>query len=100
VKARLATAVVPPPGLLGQETVPGLAGMHDVDDYPDAQTIRGLVVYRYDTPLGFANAKDFLRRALAAAGPAAGPAALVRAQRRGQRRGGLHRAGGHGGAAR
>jgi sulfate permease, SulP family len=47
--------------------VPGLAGMHDVDDYPDAQTIPGLVVYRYDAPLFFANAEDFRRRALAAA---------------------------------
>ena len=83
-----------------QGIVPGLAGMHDVDDYPDAQTIPGLVVYRYDAPLCFANAEDFRRRALAAADRAAGPAALVRAQRRGQRRGGLHRAGGHGGAAR
>jgi sulfate permease, SulP family len=47
--------------------VPGLAGMHDVHDYPDAQTIPGLVVYRYDAPLCFANAEDFRRRALAAA---------------------------------
>ena len=47
--------------------VPGLAGMHDVDDYSDAQTIPGLVVYRYDAPLFFANAEDFRRRALAAA---------------------------------
>jgi sulfate permease, SulP family len=46
--------------------VPGLAGMHDVDDYPDAQTIPGLVVYRYDSPLFFANAADFRRRAVAA----------------------------------
>src|SRR5205807_1194073 len=50
-----------------QGTVPGLAGMHDVDDYPDAQTIPGLVVYRYDAPLCFANAEDFRRRALGAA---------------------------------
>ena len=48
--------------------VPGLAGMHDLDDYPGAQTIPGLVVYRYDAPLFFANAEDFRRRALAAAG--------------------------------
>ena len=41
--------------------------MHDVDDYPEAQTIPGLVVYRYDAPLFFANAEDFRRRALAAA---------------------------------
>ena len=47
--------------------VPGLAGMHDVRDYPQAQTIPGLVVYRYDAPLFFANAEDFRRRALAAA---------------------------------
>jgi len=46
--------------------VPGLAGMHDVDDYPQAQTVPGLVVYRYDSPLFFANASDFRRRALAA----------------------------------
>ena len=47
--------------------VPGLAGMHDVDDYPQARTIPGLVMYRYDAPLFFANAQDFRRRALAAA---------------------------------
>jgi MFS superfamily sulfate permease-like transporter len=56
-----------------QGTVPGLAGMHDVDDYPDAQTIPGLVVYRYDAPLCFANAEDFRRRALAAADQPPGP---------------------------
>jgi MFS superfamily sulfate permease-like transporter len=50
-----------------QGQVPGLAGMHDVDDYPDAHTVPGLVVYRYDAPLFFANAEDFRRRALAAA---------------------------------
>jgi len=48
--------------------VPGVAGMHDVDDYPQAETIPGLVVYRYDAPLFFANAQDFRRRALAAVG--------------------------------
>jgi high affinity sulfate transporter 1 len=50
-----------------QGTVPGMAGMHDIDDYPRARTIPGLVVYRYDAPLFFANAQDFRRRALAAA---------------------------------
>jgi sulfate permease, SulP family len=49
-----------------QGLVPGLAGMHDIDDYPQAQTVPGLVVYRYDAPLCFANAEDFRRRALAA----------------------------------
>ncbi len=56
-----------------QGIVPGLAGMHDVDDYPDAQAIPGLVVYRYDAPLCFANAEDFRRRALAAADGPPGP---------------------------
>ncbi|MGW5718623.1 SulP family inorganic anion transporter [Amycolatopsis sp. NPDC003865] len=55
----------PHDGILG--TVPGLAGMHDVDDYPAATTEPGLVVYRYDAPLCFANAEDFRRRASAAA---------------------------------
>jgi len=55
--------------------VPGLAGMHSVDDYPQARTIPGLVVYRYDSPLFFANAEDFRRRALAAVDRQPGPVA-------------------------
>jgi high affinity sulfate transporter 1 len=46
--------------------VPGLAGMHNVDDYPDAQPVPGLLLYRYDSPIFFANAEDFHRRVLAA----------------------------------
>jgi SulP family sulfate permease len=46
--------------------VPGVAGMHDVDDYPSAERVPGLLVYRYDSPLFFANADDFRRRVLAA----------------------------------
>lgn len=46
--------------------VPGLAGMHDVDDYPSASPLPGLLVYRYDAPLFFANAENFRQRALAA----------------------------------
>ncbi|MFI6494989.1 SulP family inorganic anion transporter [Streptomyces sp. NPDC050564] len=53
--------------------VPGMAGMHDVDDYPQARTIPGLLVYRYDSPLFFANAEDFRHRALAAVDEQAGP---------------------------
>jgi SulP family sulfate permease len=58
-----------------QGLVPGLAGMHDVDDYPQAHTIPGLVVYRYDSPLFFANAENFRRRALAAVDGHDGPVA-------------------------
>jgi MFS superfamily sulfate permease-like transporter len=54
----------PHDAVLGQ--VLGLAGMHDVDDYPGARTVPGLVVYRYDSPFFFANAENFRRRALRA----------------------------------
>jgi sulfate permease, SulP family len=55
----------PHDGILGY--VPGVAGMHDIADYPTATRVPGLLVYRYDSPLFFANADDFLTRALAAA---------------------------------
>ena len=54
----------PHDGILG--FVDGVAGMHDIDDHPGARVTPGLVVYRYDSPLFFANAEDFRRRALAA----------------------------------
>ena len=46
--------------------VPGVAGMHDIEDYPHAQLEPGLLIYRYDAPLFFANAEDFRSRAMAA----------------------------------
>ncbi|MEP0948369.1 solute carrier family 26 protein [Leptolyngbya subtilissima DQ-A4] len=45
--------------------VPNIAGLHDVTDWPGATTIPGLVIYRYDAPLFFANAGNLQRRALA-----------------------------------
>jgi high affinity sulfate transporter 1 len=39
--------------------VEGLEGYHDVRSYPAAQHLRGLVIYRFDAPLIFANAKTF-----------------------------------------
>ncbi len=54
----------PPAAVLGR--VPGLAGLHDITDYPEAETVPGLVVFRYDAPLCFANASDFRAHALAA----------------------------------
>jgi sulfate permease, SulP family len=54
----------PHDGVLGY--VPGIAGMHDMDDYPGARPVPGLLVYRYDAPLCFANAENFRSRALAA----------------------------------
>ena len=53
--------VTPHAGVLG--FVPGLAGMHDVEDYSVTTQVEGLVVFRYDAPLFFANTADFLARA-------------------------------------
>ena len=39
--------------------VEGLPGYHDVHSYPQAQHLPGLVIYRFDAPLFFANAKTF-----------------------------------------
>ena len=54
----------PPASVLGR--TPDLAGFHDIRDYPDALTVPGLVIFRYDAPLCFANANDFRDRAIAA----------------------------------
>src|SRR6516225_7139237 len=39
--------------------VEGIEGYHDVHSYPQAQQLPGLVIYRFDAPLFFANAKTF-----------------------------------------
>jgi len=39
--------------------VSGLAGYHDVHTHPEAQQLPGLVIYRFDGPLFFANATTF-----------------------------------------
>ncbi len=39
--------------------VAGLEGYHDVHSYPAAEQLPGLVIYRFDAPLFFANAKTF-----------------------------------------
>ncbi len=54
----------PHEGVIG--FVPGLAGMHALADYPEARQLPGLVVYRYDAPIFFANADNFAREALRA----------------------------------
>jgi high affinity sulfate transporter 1 len=54
----------PQAAILGR--APGVAGLHNIEDYPEAVTIPGLVVFRYDAPLCFANANDFKTRALEA----------------------------------
>jgi len=52
--------------------VKGLEGYHDVRSYPNASRLPGLVIYRFDAPLFFANAKNFrdeVRRMAAAGQP-------------------------------
>src|SRR5215468_10598747 len=39
--------------------VEGLAGYHDIRSYPGASQLPGMVIYRFDAPLFFANAKTF-----------------------------------------
>jgi high affinity sulfate transporter 1 len=51
--------------------VRGLPGYHDLRSYPDAALLPGLVLFRFDAPIFFANARTFRAQiyALAAADP-------------------------------
>ena len=62
----------PHAAVLGQS--PDVAGWHDVDDYRESTQIPGLVVFRYDSPLFFANAEHFSRQCLTAVAEAEPPA--------------------------
>jgi high affinity sulfate transporter 1 len=44
----------------------GVKGYHDITRYPDARLIPGLVLFRWDAPLFFANAEFFKERVLVA----------------------------------
>ncbi len=39
--------------------VPGVPGYHDSELHPDAEQLHGMVIYRFDAPLFFANARTF-----------------------------------------
>jgi high affinity sulfate transporter 1 len=39
--------------------VPGLPGVHDRTQHPDAEVLPGIVIFRFDAPLFFANARTF-----------------------------------------
>ncbi len=43
----------------------GVPGYHDIERYEDAETVPGLVVYRFDAPLFFANARHLREEARA-----------------------------------
>jgi len=46
--------------------VDGIGGFHDIKRYPEAQQLDGLVLFRWDAPLFFANAELFREEVLAA----------------------------------
>ena len=46
--------------------VDGVRGYHDIKRYPDARRVPGLVLFRWDAPLFFANAELFNQRVLEA----------------------------------
>jgi high affinity sulfate transporter 1 len=56
--------------------VDGVKGYHDIARYPDARTVPGLVLFRWDAPLFFANAELFRNRVMDAL--AASPTPLRR----------------------
>jgi len=56
----LAIGSRPHDAVLGR--VPGMKGFHDIADYPEATTVPGLVLYRFDANLVFFNADYFRER--------------------------------------
>jgi high affinity sulfate transporter 1 len=52
-------------------------GYHDITRYPDAQRIPGLVLFRWDAPLFFANAELFKQRVLEAIATSPTPARQI-----------------------
>jgi MFS superfamily sulfate permease-like transporter len=46
--------------------VRGIAGFHDIERHPEARRVPGLVLFRWDAPLFFANAEFFQARVLQA----------------------------------
>jgi high affinity sulfate transporter 1 len=51
----------------------GVKGYHDITRYPDARQIPGLILFRWDAPLFFANAEFFRERILDAVAKSATP---------------------------
>lgn len=56
---------------------PGVRGFHDIGDYPDATTIPGLLIYRFDADLVFYNCDHFRDRVLQHIADAAQPVEWV-----------------------
>ena len=58
-------------------SVAGLAGYHDITRYPNARLTPGLVLFRWDAPLFFANAELFHERVLNAVASSPAPVRWV-----------------------
>jgi high affinity sulfate transporter 1 len=55
----------------------GVKGYHDIERYPDARQVPGLILFRWDAPLFFANADTFRERILDAVDSAKTPTLWV-----------------------
>jgi MFS superfamily sulfate permease-like transporter len=55
----------------------GVKGYHDITRYPDARQIPGLILFRWDAPLFFANAEFFKERILDAVAKSPSPVRWV-----------------------
>ena len=58
-------------------SVDGIAGYHDITRYPEARLVPGLILFRWDAPLFFANAELFRERILTAVANSATPVRWV-----------------------
>jgi MFS superfamily sulfate permease-like transporter len=56
---------------------PGVKGYHDIRRYPKAVTVPGLLLFRWDAPLFFANADSFRERVMALVGESSLPVRWV-----------------------
>ena len=57
--------------------VPELPGFHDVHSYPEAEQLPGLVIFRFDGPLFFANSRTFRDQILRIAAASPPPSWIV-----------------------
>ena len=71
----LATAMRPKDAVLGR--LPGLEGYHSIADFPQAKTVPGLLLYRFNANLVFFNIDYFCQRVRTAIRCAATPVAWV-----------------------
>jgi len=71
----LALSSRPPDAVLGR--VPGIKGFHDCKEYPEAETVPGLLLYRFEANVVFYNADYFKEKVLAAINAAKTPVEWV-----------------------